>query len=74
MAQIKPHPTAQLLVEGNDDLHVMYSLLQKFNIPMNFSVKDCQGIEKLLEQIPVQLKILDKIGLILDADTNIDTR
>jgi hypothetical protein len=74
MAQAKLHPTAQLLVEGNDDLHVMYSLLQKFNVPNNFSIKDCQGVEKLLEQIPVQLKVLQKIGLVLDADTNIANR
>jgi hypothetical protein len=83
MAQIKDHPNALLLVEDNDDFHVVHALFNQYNVPVRnqeypngglFSVKDCKGIEKLLEQIPVQLKNLQKLGLIVDADADIQTR
>jgi hypothetical protein len=83
MSRIKDHSIAQLLVEGNDDFHVVHALFQKYNVPVrnlenptggSFSVKDCMGIDKLIEQIPVQLKNLQKLGLIIDADSDIDKR
>jgi hypothetical protein len=83
MSRIKDHPIAQLLVEGNDDFHVVHALFQKYNVPARnlenptggyFSVKDCAGIDRLLEQIPVQLKNLQKLGLIIDADSDIQVR
>jgi hypothetical protein len=84
MSKIKDHSSAQLLVEGNDDFHVVHALFKKYNVTTVrnienpdgglFSVKDCNGVEKLLEQIPVQLKNLQKIGLILDADADLNNR
>ena len=41
----------QLLVEGNDDLHVISSLCEKFEIKESFKIIDCKGIDKLLETI-----------------------
>lgn len=65
-----------LLVEGKDDMHVILALCQKFNIPENFSVHDCEGIEPLLEQIKVWLKssAVKNLGIIVDADTDIAAR
>ncbi len=66
----------QLLVEGNDDRHVMLALCKQFNIPKNFEIIDCNGIDNLLMQIPVRLKQSDvkSLGIIVDADTHIKQR
>lgn len=66
----------KLLVEGNDDQHVIWSLCQKFQISENFDVIDCGSIDNLLKQIPVRLKQADiqTVGVIVDADTNIKKR
>lgn len=82
MSANKDHNTAQLLVEGNDDFHVVHALFNKNNVPVNnrenpnrkFSVKDCKGIESLLEVLPILLKILERVGIIIDADTEISNR
>jgi hypothetical protein len=83
MSRVKDHPIAQLLVEGNDDFHVVHALCKRYGISVrnmenpsggDFSVKDCTGIDKLIEQIPLQIKNLQKVGFILDADSDINTR
>jgi hypothetical protein len=68
--------SSQLLVEGNDDQHVIWALCVKFNLKQNFEVIDCKGIEKLYEQIPVRFKQsgINTIGIIVDADTNLQSR
>jgi len=65
-----------LLVEGNDDQHVIWALCKKFNIPENFEVKETGGIDQLFKQLPVRLKEADvtTIGIIIDADTNMNSR
>ena len=74
MAKIKKNK--QLLVEGNDDRHVMWALCEQHNIPETFDVIDSEGIDKLLDSIPVKLKQSDvnTIGIIVDADTDINSR
>lgn len=86
MAKIQDHPNSLLLVEGNDDFHVIHSLCKQFYVPVRnlenpsggeFSVKDCKGINELLEQIPVLFKSsnpLTTIGIIVDADVNLNSR
>ena len=66
----------QLLVEGNDDLHVIKALCLKFDIPELFDVIDCRGIDNLYESIPVRFKQtnIETIGIIIDADTNLNDR
>lgn len=68
--------TKKLLVEGNDDQHVIWALCEKFSIGENFDVVDCEGIESLLAQIPVRFKQsgVDTVGVIIDADLNIESR
>ena len=86
MSKIQDHPNSLLLVEGNDDFHVIHSLCKQFNIPVRnlenpkggkFSVKDCKGINELLEQIPVLFKAsnqLYSLGIIVDADIDLVAR
>ena len=73
---VKKDSPQVLLVEGNDDQHVIWSLLQKYEIAKTFEVVDSKGIEKLLDQLPVRFKQSDikTIGIVIDADLNIAAR
>ena len=66
----------QLLVEGNDDLHVIMALCQKFAVTENFEIIDSKGIDKLFAQIPIRLKQsgFETMGIIIDADAEIKNR
>lgn len=65
----------KLLVEGNDDQHVVWALCKKFNIEKTFDVVDCEGIDNLTQEITVRFKLPDTtIGIIVDADTNLENR
>ena len=68
--------TQKLLVEGNDDQHVVWALCKGNAVAENFDVLDCNGIEKLIEQLPTRLKQsgLQTLGIIIDADTNLSRR
>lgn len=65
-----------LLVEGNDDKHVVFSLCQKFNLPENFHVIDCVGYSNLVQQIEPRLlqANVKALGIIVDADVDINQR
>lgn len=70
---------AQLLVEGNDDFHVVCALCERHSIPETFSVEipgQDGGVEALLKSIPVRLKVsgLEALGIVLDADQNVQDR
>ncbi|MDR3189523.1 MAG: hypothetical protein LBT94_10185 [Prevotellaceae bacterium] len=66
----------KLLVEGNDDQHVIWALCKRSGIPKTFDVVDCEGIDKLFEVVPVRFKQseIQAIGIIVDADTEIGRR
>jgi len=69
----------ELVVEGKNDKHVVWSLCQIYKIPEIFSVevaKDDGGIEKLIESIPVRLKRsgLLTLGIVVDADEDLNGR
>lgn len=68
--------SSQLLVEGNDDQHVIWALCEKFNLKQNFEVIDCKGIDNLFAEMPVRFKQsgVNTIGIIVDADTNLNSR
>ena len=86
MARNQDHLTSLLLVEGNDDFHVIHSLCKQFTIPVRnlenpeggiFSVVECKGIDKLFEQIAVRFKssqTISTIGVIIDADADLQSR
>ncbi len=74
--RVKEKFSKKLLVEGNDDQHVVWALCEKFKVPETFDVIDCEGIDKLNEQIPVRFKQsgIETLGIIIDADTEINNR
>ena len=69
-----------LLVEGTDDLNVLHHLLVHYNIRNEITIENKQGDRQLLENVKVQLKISDDdaitqtIGVIIDADTDMEAR
>lgn len=71
--RIKEKFNKKLLVEGNDDQRVIWALCELYSIAETFDVIDCEGIEKLFDQIPVRFKQsnVDTIGIIIDADSDI---
>ncbi|MGL4502359.1 MAG: DUF3226 domain-containing protein, partial [Planktothrix sp.] len=75
------HPN-QLLVEGNDDYHVIYHLCTQYNIniPKTFEVpppkKGKEGVNALLDGLPLKLKEenLRILGIVVDADQDLAAR
>ncbi len=65
-----------LLVEGKDDEHVFYALLKHHQIPELFTVQNKEGIDNLLETLPLELKRsdLDHLGIVIDANTDLSGR
>jgi len=65
-----------LLVEGKDDEHVFYSLLEHYQVPERFKIKNKEGIDRLLETLDVEIDQsgLERLGIVVDADTDIVTR
>lgn len=66
----------KLLVEGNDDLHVVWSLCEKFKLNENFNVIDSKGYSNLLLRIEADLLQADlkTLGIIVDADTDLNSK
>jgi hypothetical protein len=46
--------TKKLLVEGNEDVHVILALWNHAKLPETFDVVDCHSITKLLENLKEQ--------------------
>ncbi|MBU1821185.1 MAG: hypothetical protein KKG00_06700 [Bacteroidetes bacterium] len=66
---------AKLLVEGNDDLHVVLAICHQFKVVQSFGIVDSKGIDALLVQIPVRIKLRDSnLGILIDADVDIHAR
>lgn len=74
--RIKEKFNKKLLVEGNDDQHVIWSLCEKFQINEVFDVIDCEGVDNLTAQIGVRFKQsgLNTLGIIIDADAQLQLR
>jgi len=65
-------PEKILLVEGNDDQHVVEHIWHSHSHenPLPFHIKNTQGIDNLLSSLPVQLKnmYLQSLGILVDAN------
>ena len=75
--KIKESHTYKLLVEGNDDQHVVWALCEKHKVPESFDVIECESAENVLKAFEVRLKIADnnqRIGIVVDADVNLRSR
>ena len=51
---MKEKYSKKLLVEGNDDKHIIWALCERFAINETFDVIDSEGIDNLLAQIGVR--------------------
>nr|WP_211345628.1 DUF3226 domain-containing protein [Paraflavitalea soli] len=73
---IKEKFPKKLLVEGNDDQHVIWSLCEQFQVAESFDVIDCIGINKLLDQISIRFKQsqIETVGIVIDADVEVGKR
>lgn len=69
-------PQNVLLVEGRDDKHVFYSLLQHYGIPDQFEIRDADGIEQLKDAFTAGLvsSELKLLGVVVDADSDLTAR
>ena len=67
---MKENYNQKLLVEGNNDMHVVYKLCKRFEIEENFEIIDCKTISKIFPILSVTVDQADiqTIGLIIDAD------
>ncbi|OHB63606.1 MAG: hypothetical protein A2Y77_06210 [Planctomycetes bacterium RBG_13_62_9] len=65
-----------LLVEGNDDEHVIKHICGTRNVQRLDEIKPQGSVEQLLENLPVRLKESDVevLGIIVDADTDLAAR
>jgi hypothetical protein len=74
--RVKEKFDKKLLVEGNDDQHVIWALCERFGIAETFDVVDCEGIDNLYDAIPVRFKQsgIKTIGIIIDADIDLKSR
>ncbi|SHA24110.1 hypothetical protein BTHERMOSOX_1324 [Bathymodiolus thermophilus thioautotrophic gill symbiont] len=66
-----------LLLEGTDDCHIIKKFCEDGNIAVNFGFCNCRGDSNLLKQLSAFLLANDNkdiIGVILDADNNVDAR
>lgn len=67
----------KLLVESNDDQHVIWALCDKHNILESFDVIDCGSIANVLKEFKLRLRLADNnrcIGIVVDADENLKSR
>lgn len=69
--------TYKLLVEGNDDQHVVWALCQKHSVTETFDVLDCGSVENVLKEFKLRLRLADnnhRIAIVVDADMNMKSR
>lgn len=74
--KIKEEFSQKLLVEGNNDQHIIRALRKRFSLARNFDIVDCGGDTKLLDDFSIYLKQADTttLAIILDADTDLTKR
>lgn len=66
-----------LLVEGNNDSHVIMALCGHHKLPKNFKIIPCKGADDVLRNMKIRLttpELHPKIGIVLDADENVQGR
>ena len=67
-----------LMVEGTDDEHVLKHICGNYGIPRLDEVEAHEGVDHLLESIPVQFNLNDEegdvVGIVIDADSDLNAR
>ena len=61
-----------LLVEGDDDAHLCFHLLKQYQLSGYVNIIDKKGIEKLLDELKVEIKGSGprRLGIVVDADVD----
>ncbi len=74
--RIEEKHKSKLLVEGNDDQHIIWALCEMFSIPENFDVIDCECYNNVIKEIHLRFKQSDlgHLGIIVDADFEFSSR
>ena len=69
-------PAKLLLVEGQDDRHVVRHIRNQLNLNIDFQIDDRQGWESLRETIPIEMRVASRqsLGILVDADTSMEDR
>ena len=71
---------ARLLVEGRDDKHSVIHLMKRHDVDWDSDtmglpyVLDCGSVENVLESLPVSAKSYSRLGVIIDANDEIEAR
>lgn len=65
-----------LLVEGQDDEHVVRHLLRRRESTLDFDIENREGIDPLLDSIGAELRAPGRqaLGILVDADTDLPSR
>ncbi len=71
-----PEPPRILLVEGQNDKHVVRQLYARRQLALDFEVKDTEGIDNLLPSIGPEIKVSGRqiVGILVDADDDRNAR
>ena len=71
-----PSPDHILLVEGQDDEHVVLHLCRRHNMGPTFSIKDKEGFPNLRSSISSEIKASERraVGILVDANGNVNDR
>lgn len=69
-------PGNYLLVEGDDDEHVFYSLLEHYKVPNQFKIENKKGVNRLIDELDAELDRsgLARLGIVVDADIDLKDR
>ena len=67
-----PEPKRVLLVEGQDDKHIVLHLCRRNSAMPSFDILDKGGIDELLKSIGPQIKVSGRkaVGILADANDN----
>jgi hypothetical protein len=73
---IKVDKLNYLLVEGQDDAHVIVHLLRYYRLDTQVTIQQKEGVDALLDILEVELmrRAESRIGIVVDADTDIANR
>ena len=65
-----------LLVEGSDELHVIVRICERVGFEPEFHIIDKKGVPQLLDSLDTEVKTpgLSTMGVVLDADDNVESR
>ena len=74
--QLEEKFSSKLLVEGNDDQHVVWAICEKLAISESSDVIDCNSDFQAIGQLSSRIKLRNAsvLGIVLDADTDLEKR